>query len=342
VSRTEFFPYPFAAGALELGYEVRSAEVTVGETGRVLATETPESDSIDLDLEVRAEDGTFDLVLPQEERPSPPVAALVAMRSITSRTRQAITLDAVDGLWRGTLSVPKRDAFGEIELQPMLVRTATGPVDGYAAHEGALIADGEAVLLEVDEPPTPAGGFLEIKFDNFRETGNPRRADNPDLLYMLDTDSDPPILWLNEGVDEFKSIMLAKGPRGYNLRIRDAMFDTIVSQVWTSLAAIAITNLALVIVEQKEADDDSDPVDALPSEWQQRVLSFWAPHVFGGTKAEALEQIVGMASEKGLLPYLIDQFGIAVQKWAGTEKAFRVCCVCATGRGSDGQRPAAC
>src|SRR3712207_8127217 len=44
----------------------------------------------------------------------------------------------------------------------------------------------------------------------------------------------------------------AKGPRGYNLRIRDAMFDTIVSQVWTSLAAVAITNLALVIQERSE------------------------------------------------------------------------------------------
>jgi hypothetical protein len=283
----------------------------------------PEAERVMLALEVLVANGTYERVLPENEQSDPPVEVVMAVRSISSRERELVGLERHDGGWRGALDVPKSEVYGELTLYPMLVRTRAGDTTAFASHVGALVASGTEVIVEIDEPPVPLGGFLEINWDNFRQSSNPKRSAQPDLLYMLDTDRETPILWLNEAIGggEFKSIMHAHGPRGYNLRIRDAMFDTIVSQVWTSLGAIAITNLAVVAAEHREANDDSNPVDELP-EWHQRVISFWAPHLYGGSRADAIREIEATAGDKRLLPELFDKMSVAVQKWAGTNKAY--------------------
>ena len=47
------------------------------------------------------------------------------------------------------------------------------------------------------------------------------------------------MLWLNSGIEHFQYVAHARGPRGRNIRIRDATFDSIVTQAWTSLVSIA-------------------------------------------------------------------------------------------------------
>jgi len=322
MTRTEFFPYPMALGALTLEYELAGDHLEA-EANRIFAVAVPESETVCVRLSVDVADGSLDKVLPETERPDPPVAVIVAVRSISSRERRAVVLEKDGTTWRGELALPKTHLYGQVDLEPTLVRTSSGSDDNFAAHPGALIASGAPVTIEIDESPTPIGGYLEIKFDNFRESANPKRSARAELLYILDTDRDTPILWLNEGIPEFKIVMLTKGPRGRNLRVRDAMFDTIVSQVWTALASIALTELALVIAEQKATEDqDSDPVASLP-EWHGQVINFWATHLFHGSRAEAIERIIELASDKRRLPELYDALSYAVQTWAGTDRAFR-------------------
>lgn len=323
MTRAQFFPYAVADSALALTYDLRSDHLEGLDNGRILAAGVPDPEPVTVDLRVDVEEGTYDKVLPASERGEPPVDVVVAVRSVSARDRRTVSMVAEDGRWRGTLDILKSELYGELELEPLLVRTqARGSGDaGFAAHCGAVIATGTAVQLVVDEPPLSSGGFIEIRFENFRDSGSRKRNEKPTLLYMLDTDPEVPVLWLNEGIPEFKTVMLAKGPRGGNFRVRDAMFDTIVSQVWTSLASIALTSLALVIRDNEE-DAEADPVGLLP-EWHQRVISFWAPHLYPGSRAEAIEKVVETASNRLLLPELFDLLGVAVQEWARSERAFQ-------------------
>ncbi len=322
MSRAAFFPYPFADGALQLTCELEGEYLELGETGRILAEAVPETDSVAVTLRVDLAESTLEQVLPDLELGAPPVVVVVAARSISARRREVLRLAADDGHWSGSLNWPKQDLFGEITLEPALIRTEAGTDGSFATHCGALLASGDAVTLELDEPPVPPGGFLDIRFENFKESGNFKRSARPDLLYMLDTDRETPILWLNEGISHFKAVMLAKGPRGGNLRVRDAMFDTIVSQVWTSLASLAFCRLAVDARSLEENDDDSDPIEGLP-EWHQRVINFWAPQLYDGSKSEAIEQVVEAATDAALVSELWDKLSLAVQKQARTHYAFR-------------------
>jgi len=323
VSRAAFFPYPFANGGLNLTHDLEGEHLAEGEGRRILAEGVPEAASVRIDLQISVDDDVLGRVLPQAERSAAPVSAVVVARSISSRRRDVIRLDMDDGgRYVGSLNWPKSDLFGEVLLEPALIRTATGSDEAFATHVGALLASGEPIVLELDEPPVPPGGFLDIRFENFKESGNSKRSANPDLLYMLDTDRETPILWLNEAIDEFKPIMLTKAPRGGSLRVRDAMFDTIVSQVWTSLASIAFTRLTLEAQATEEIDGEADPLDALP-DWHQRVINFWAPQLFGGAKAEAIEDVIEAATDPALVGDLWDRLSMAVQKQARTGHAFR-------------------
>jgi hypothetical protein len=321
LSRTQFFPYPVVESALRLTYELQADQLE-GIDQWIRAVDLPEPGAVTVALRVEVEEGTYEKVLPEAELHKPPVHMVVALRSVTARERQTVPMVPENGHWGGVLDMPKSELYGQVDLEPMLVRSAQGDAGtGYAAHRGAVIATGEAVKVVVDEPPLRAGGFLEVRFENFSDSASPRRHGKPQLLYLLDTDGETPVLWLNEGIPEFKTVMLARGPRGYNLRVRDAMFDTIVSQVWTSLASVALTNLAMVI-QETEDDDEADPVGSLP-DWQQRVIGFWAPRLYTGGRDEAVDTLVETASDRRLVPELFDRLGVAVQEWARTGQAFR-------------------
>jgi hypothetical protein len=321
VSRTEFFPYRFAAQALHLEYDL-DADLGLGDGGNILAVDLPEAATVALTLKVSVENGTYERVLPPDEHQDPPIAVVVAVRSIPSRTRRLVHLERSDAGWAGTIDLAKAELFREATLTPAMVRVAGGDDPRYAEHAGAWLASGDEVRIEVDDAPVPPGGYLDVKFDNFREGPSPKRNQHPDLLYVLDTDRETPILWLNEDVDEFKGVMLSKGRRGYNLRVRDAMFDTLGSQVWTSLASLAFTNLALTLQQQRETDDESDPFESL-SEWHQRVLNFWAPRLFEGSRPEAMEEVRRAAADTRLLPDLFDRLSVAVQQWLESDRVFR-------------------
>lgn len=127
---------------------------------------------------------------------------------------------------------------------------------------------------------------------------------------------------MNEDIDHFKKVALTKAPRGANLRVRDAMFDTIVSQVWTSLASLAMGRVGVEANRLRDAGDDSDPVDAL-TEWEQRVINFWAPQLYDGSRGEAIAELVQAASMPALLPELYDKLTVAIQRQARTGHAFQ-------------------
>lgn len=321
MSRVEIFPYPAEPLALELSYEYDTELLEEGGERLILAEGLPEDGELAITVRVEVADATLAKLVPASEMPSPPVALIVGVTSNSSRKRRAVPLGDVDGVWTGTVRIPKAELFGKLTLSPRLVRTSVGTDVDYACHEGALLAAGDPVLVEVDASPAPAGGYLDIRFENFAESTSDALNQVPEQLYSLDAGRDVPILWLNSGVEGFESALSTKARRGSPRRLRDAMYDTIVSQVWTSLAAMAFTALAVKIGEFAAAGDDSDPLEEL-SEWNQRVITFWATKIFPMAKPEALEKVKHGVVDAKLLPDLYRGLAREVQKQAATREAF--------------------
>ncbi|HEX6780866.1 MAG TPA: hypothetical protein VF125_02420 [Solirubrobacterales bacterium] len=296
MSHVEFYPYRTAADCLELRCECDQDDVVVEER-RVLMQNVPDDSELTLRLHVFEQSNPLETVLPEQEHSEPPLRTLVIARSLGSRFRRSITLAKNDqGAWTGELKLAKRDVFGWIELEPVMIRTAPGNDPGFAGHVGARLAWGPVVVALLDDPPTSAGQYLDIRWDDFKKTANPWRREHGESLYLLDVSADPPELWLNEAIPRFKPLAHTTGRRGRDMRVRNATFALIAAQVWTSLIGAVTTNLARLTQD----DPELDPNHALEwlSDWETRVVNQWSPQLFpdAGSRQEAVEELVALAA----------------------------------------------
>jgi hypothetical protein len=325
VSRVAFFPYPTAPDSLELRCKSSTADVEAISATTLYAYETPEEATLEISLELQLPEDLVESLIGDCERDDPPVRPVVTARSIESRCRRMVGLDPVDGepgLHRGLLELPKREIYGEIRLEPALIRIAPGEDPDYARHLGARLAWGPAVRLVADEPPVPPGAYLEIRWEDFFQSASPRRKRQSGHLYYLDLDSDTPVLWLNERIPDLKAVLQETASRGYVRRVRDTTFDSIASQVWTTLLAKAILAFALCLAGAQEGEEE-DPMNALP-EWEQRVIGFWSTRIYPDkTRQEALEEIAHAARRPEYLAELMENAASAVQEWLGSAEVFR-------------------
>lgn len=333
MSRVAFLPYPVLED-LQLACSSTTPDVECASPKEILAFEAPESAVMKVDLELELADSVLERVLPAAELSEPPVIVGVAVRSISGRHRSLVVLNRQGGgpFFRNTLELAKRDAFGEVQLEPVVFRSASGADPAFAGHLGARLAWGEAVRLLVDEPPPIPGTYLEIKWEDFCKSGDQRRRAAKNNLYSLDLDPETPVLWLNESIPDFRRAMESKARRGYPGRVRNAAFDAIAGQVWTTLLTKAVSTLA-VKMATCEPEDREEQFDLL-KEWEQRVLHFWASRLFPEyAKEEALSEIMEAAQRETMLPGLLERIGTAVQDWLKSSETFRGSYRMVTGEG---------
>ena len=269
----------------------------------------PDDSEVTIRLHVLERDNPLGTVVSEHERSDPPLKMLVTARSLGSRFRRSIALTRdSEGEWTGELKLAKRDVFGSIELEPVIIRTKPGGDSGFAGHVGARLAWGPIVVAYLDDPPSSAGQSLEIKWDDFKKTLNSWRKDHEESLYLLDMNVEPPELWLNEAIPHFKNVAHSSGRRGREMRVRNATFAVIAAQVWTSLLGAVATNLARL--GQGDADPDPDQALESLSEWESRVVYHWSPLLFpeAGSRPEAVAKLVALAAspqEQGRLQQLL-------------------------------------
>lgn len=321
MSHVEFFPYPTAAGSLVLTCESDDPSALI-EDRRVQLQALAEDQEVELSLTVTAAEGSLETALPASELDAPPVRIMVVLRGVPARTRQSIALEAEgERTWTGKVSFSKADLYRTLALEPVAIRATKGTDTGYAQHVGARLGWGLSVAIEIDDPPIPTGGYLDIQWDDFKHSDKPLRKSNSDLMYMLDTEGETPKLWLNSGIDQLKPVMHVSGPRGRSLRVRDAVFDTIVSQVWSSLVSAILVKLASELGEE----EDSDAVLEMLNDWELRILHHWAQHLFpeSGDRGDAIGEVLYYAAAPELRGALQDRLGMAVQRHARTVYAFK-------------------
>lgn len=322
MSHVEFYPYRTAGDCLALRCECDQADVIVEER-RVLMQNVPDDSEVTLRLRVFDGDAPLSAVLPVQERDEPPLKTLVIARSLGSRFRRSIALSKNDeGAWTGELSLAKRDVFGSIELEPVMLRTAPGNSPGFAGHVGARLAWGPVMVVRLDDPPTSAGQYLDIRWDDFKATSNPWRRQHGESLYLLDMNADPPELWLNEAIPRFKTLAHTTGRRGRDMRVRNATFALIAAQIWTSLISEVTTNLARLT----QSDPEIDPAQGLEwlSDWELRVVNHWSPLLFpeAGSRQEAVEELVTLAASSQEQGQLQQRLVPQVLKIAEATRAF--------------------
>jgi hypothetical protein len=323
MSQIDFYPYEFAAGALTLNATIQGVETERTASGALLfLDDLPPEASLRLDLRVRIAPGTVERVTAAENRGEPEPMVAVILRSIPSRLRRLVQVDD-DGsdTFSAHVDFRRSELHQNLVATPVLYRTTGGPeTPGYASHAGALIGDGEPLQIFLEEPPTPPGGHLDIEFEDFRTSGDQLRRSAPDALLALDIQGDLPKLWLNSGIPNLVEIASTRARRGANARIRDALFQAVTAQVWTSLilASASALNSAL-----RDGVEGRAALDELV-EWQKRVLHFWGPRIYHwfGDRDQAIDEICRVAAtESGLAE--LNEFAVpAIQQYSGSRTAF--------------------
>ena len=323
MSQLALFPYAFAQGALTVTCEVEGVDAESRPGGALLLLDdVPVTSDLNLTLRVGIAPGTLDRVLPPDELGVPPVRVAAVIRSIPSRLRRIVDLteDPATG-FNAAIAISRASLHQSFAVSPVLMRTvARERRDGFGGHAGALLADGDPVEVLLEEPATPPGGYLDVEFEDFRESGNALRRSWSRVLVAIDVAGEFPKLWLNSGIPNLQEVLTTRARRGAKARIRDATYQSISSQVWTSLLFASLESLSSSLEDEVQ---DRAALDEL-TEWQKRVVHFWAPKLYPNLsdRDQALDEICRSAASGAGLRELHELAAPAIQDWTGAKSSF--------------------
>lgn len=274
--RLRFLPYRFDEQALQLGIEHctidghREAVPPYDAEQRLLDVSGSRIASLRVGLEVAITDALIAEVFPPDERGSPEAGVIVAVVCTSTRLRRAVVLTEgtiAAGPVRGELELSARDAFGTVELTPIMVRRVhrADRDDGFATRAGSRLASGRSLEIRIDKQRPPQGEYLDIRYESFRAKGPPQFP-HADALYQLDCDGEEPVLWLNLDHARICAVFDGAGNVGRVARVRNVVFAQIAQAVWSRLFWRAARSLQRV----------GEAVHA----WEHAVLAFWLPRVY--------------------------------------------------------------
>jgi hypothetical protein len=266
-----FYPYPTVrAGWLSLRAELKGDPVGVSQLthGSIKAEDATEPFEIDFMLEFDPGLVLRDLDLDKDKLDH--VQLVIIESGVHSRRRVRIAefrLDADTGAAK-TVGYDPADCRGDIEVQAFLVYTDRA--NGVAS--GTRCSQSERTLVHFDDFQAPPGKDIEIRWADF--STEDQYADVKDELFVLELNIEPPVLFLNEGLPNFKTTLMSRARTGPRARIREAQFTLIESQVQTVMISEALGRLI-------DAGGDEEEIDEQLGGWRGRVLRDWAPALLG-------------------------------------------------------------
>lgn len=140
-------------------------------------------------------------VLHQGEATDEAARMLVAVRCRSTKLRFVHALErATSSTWRGSLRLARDNVQGVAELTPLFVRRTDveGAGGGSLARAAAaLLAEGRAVDLRIDEGANPFEGGLDVRWEDFRGSHDPHRKGHAEDVYDVDVGGSEPRLFLN-------------------------------------------------------------------------------------------------------------------------------------------------
>ena len=306
------YPYRTAPGTVVLEVLSASDGLAVRPDGVIDAfAEGP--GILQIDLSVKPAWADVESLIAAGESPSSSTALVLIERSIASRIRRAHPVDE-SGLV--SLTLRRCDHRGEVEFTAQVVRTRPSPGDpGVASATGSALAWSDPVRLLFDEPDSPRGGSIEIRWVDFTE--DPLLHDRHLFAVRI---AERPQLLLNQAIPELYAVLESTGTTGAKARIREAVYMQIVHQTWSSLVGHAYCELQRVIT-----DTDLWGLDAVEElgGWMEVVLRDWAPelHPKESDRDTALKRLVEDA-RSGADDMLVSRLTAAVQERFSTWKGY--------------------
>lgn len=289
MSISEFYPFKTRPDSIRLELAPAQEEIHRSSDGSLLVYET-DSDRLVVNAVVSVPEDIISDVLESSEQQQPPVKAILTYGSIESRQRNSIILPG-SGSSECSLEFSRDQWRGTVEVQASLVRTTENPniSTAYGSKAGARLAWSNPSRILFDEPRLPPGDYLRIVWKDFANSEDWLRRQS-DHLFALDTSEEIPTLVLNQGISGAYKVLNSRSNSGKIAEIRDATFYMIVHQVWTSLIAEALVNLAEAITGDENNTDLI--LDELPV-WQRRIVIDWAPKLYSEENAdESLSHLI--------------------------------------------------
>jgi len=288
IKRQRFLPYAYGERRLDLvltavraGEETLDLDAVYDDGRRELdlrehadATE-PIAIGVALD---GADEALFELVLPASEVADPPVRFAVVAQDEEGWYRTAAPLDMFDGGIRGMLELVPADSTGVLTVEAIALRTApaSAPDPRFASGRGMRLASSHPLTIRTREPVATPGGALDVRWEDFTESSHPERRRRSERIFYLEVTSEPPILWLNQGVSDLRAVLDSKGTHGRRAVIRDLINRTIALPAW-----YALVHVASLSVRQ---DEESSPT--VPDGWRRGLLARVAPRLHPGVARE--------------------------------------------------------
>ncbi len=336
-SSSDFFPYPVREGngvaALEL---VSSDPEFTCKAGLADMSHAALGESVLWRVRLKVSLEALAEVLPPGEITSPPVRALVLLDGVPARLRAAVELlpAAYMGVFEAEWLLALDSGFGEVTATPVVIRATDGSDPGYACHPGAVLLRGDAITIRFDAGPKPLGDTLDVRFVNFAD--DPALKSVADQMYAVDFESVPPVLLLNSGVDDLKRVLTTGARRGGDARVRNMLYPAIAAQVWSALAGVAFSNLHGALNDQGNAGAVDSEAGSMAieeiTEWEQSVVRFLAPRMYGVPTDHALESLA-LSLVSGAMPDIQSRLLRAVQDWVALNEGYRNLIVLRDGTG---------
>jgi len=267
---TRLYPYPTLAEPLTLAAETQTVDGAEPPIDLLAARRT-------IDLSVmdhgwRRASFRFRLELP---------GSLVSSKVSNVRVTLSVNCSATNLRFAVVMAPAARlgNYVGELEIESgMLAKRATLHAVVSATIDGVqdrYLGSSEGWNIWVNAPEIPIlTGDLDVKWADFTGDERPRSID-PTFkthAYYVDVTSDPPVIWLNEGVQDLRRLF-DEAPRrsAAEQAVRDAYFHAIGSAGW-----LAMFNASLGAIEPDTSGGAMWPT----VEWQRQVLLTLLPKIY--------------------------------------------------------------
>ncbi|MFC9998104.1 hypothetical protein [Nocardia sp. NPDC127526] len=222
-----------------------------------------------------------EIEMPDDELRSGPWQEVVCLAALSEEaTNSRCTATARrgdDGIWRGTVTMPRARFRRRACLDVLLV----GTVDEVPARLiGAGAADTEWFIDLMEAVPVRN---REIATRELDFSTDPRFVPYADTLCIADATAEEPVVYINTAaVEGLMTILRGKGGSTAERLVRDLTFSQIAQDTWTVMFQTAISDL------QPDESEGSE----MPTGWHGSVLRAMLPDVMPGySQDDALNRI---------------------------------------------------
>jgi hypothetical protein len=206
------------------------------------------------------------------------VAVTLSVNCAATNLRMGVQMarSARQDSWSGELEIEAGALAKRATLQAVVTATVAGEPKRF-------IGVSEPWKIWIATPEVPQfSGDLEVKWADFTKNESRPQVVDPafsDLGHYVDITSDPPVIYLNEGVPDLRRLFDDVPNRNVAERaIRDAYFHSIAVSGWLSMF-----NASLGAVEQESDDQVVWPDNA----WQSQVLETLLPRIYPDQQVES-------------------------------------------------------